>query len=69
MCSTKALLGGDGDVLANIYRERVTHRGRGAEVWGWATAYKVPANAPATQGIPVPPGAKPATAAPGGTKS
>jgi formate dehydrogenase iron-sulfur subunit len=39
MCSTKALLGGDGDVLADIYRERVTTRGKGGEVWGWGTAY------------------------------
>jgi formate dehydrogenase iron-sulfur subunit len=39
MCSTKALLGGDGDELADIYRMRVTVRGRGAEVWGWSTAY------------------------------
>jgi len=55
-------------VLSNIYRERVTHRGRGAEVWGWATAYKLPANTPATQGIPVP--NPPATGAPaGGSKS
>jgi formate dehydrogenase iron-sulfur subunit len=70
MCSTKALLGGDGDVLSDIYRERVTHRGRGGEVWGWATAYKLPPNTPATQGIPVPPNT-PATGAPppGGTKS
>jgi formate dehydrogenase iron-sulfur subunit len=44
MCSTKALLGGDGDVIADIYRDRVLHRGKGAEVWGWATAYKLPAN-------------------------
>ena len=39
MCSTKALLGGDGDVIADIYRERVTRRGKGSEVWGWGTAY------------------------------
>ena len=39
MCSTKALLAGDGDVIADIYRERVMKRGKGAEVWGWATAY------------------------------
>jgi len=42
MCSTKALLGGDGDVLADIYRERVTIRGKGSEVWGWGTAYGKP---------------------------
>jgi formate dehydrogenase iron-sulfur subunit len=39
MCSTKALLGGDGDVIADIYRERVLRRGKGSEVWGWGTAY------------------------------
>ncbi len=42
MCSTKALLAGDGDVLADLYRERVTIRGKGAEVWGWSTAYGKP---------------------------
>jgi formate dehydrogenase iron-sulfur subunit len=39
MCSTKALLGGDGDVIADIYRSRVLKRGKGSEVWGWGTAY------------------------------
>src|SRR2546428_234432 len=39
MCSTKALLGGDGDVIADIYRDRVVRRGKGSEVWGWGTAY------------------------------
>ena len=52
MCSTKALLGGDGDVIADIYRERVLRRGKGSEVWGWGTAYgrpsrERPAQAPA----------------------
>ncbi|HQR69650.1 MAG TPA: formate dehydrogenase FDH3 subunit beta [Burkholderiaceae bacterium] len=42
MCSTKALLAGDGDVIANIFRERVTVRGKGSEVIGWATAYGAP---------------------------
>ena len=39
MCSTKALLGGDGDVVADIFRTRVLQRGKGSEVWGWGTAY------------------------------
>jgi formate dehydrogenase iron-sulfur subunit len=47
MCSTKALLGGDGDVIADIYRQRVFVRGKGSEVWGWATAYGPPKGQPA----------------------
>ena len=43
MCSTKALLGGDGDVVADIFRNRVLMRGKGSEVWGWGTAYGKPA--------------------------
>ena len=42
MCSTKALLGGDGDVIADILRTRVLNRGKGSEVWGWGTAYGKP---------------------------
>jgi formate dehydrogenase iron-sulfur subunit len=42
MCSTKALLGGDGDAIADIYRNRVLVRGKGSEVWGWGTAYGKP---------------------------
>jgi formate dehydrogenase iron-sulfur subunit len=56
MCSTKALLGGDGDVIADIYRERVTRRGKGSEVWGWGTAYGVPG---ASGGSSQPPPAQP----------
>jgi formate dehydrogenase iron-sulfur subunit len=40
MCSTKALLAGDGDIIASIYRERVQKRGYGSGAWGWRTAYK-----------------------------
>jgi len=49
MCSTKALLGGDGDVIADIYRERVLRRGRGADLWGWSSAYGLPGQKPAPQ--------------------
>jgi formate dehydrogenase iron-sulfur subunit len=40
MCSTKSLLAGDGDIIAKIYKERVTKRGYGSGAWGWKTAYK-----------------------------
>ncbi len=39
MCSTKALIAGDGDAVADIYRERVLRRGGRAKTWGWDTAY------------------------------
>ena len=39
MCSTKSLLAGDGDIIAQIYKERVTKRGYGSGAWGWKTAY------------------------------
>lgn len=39
MCSTKALLAGDGDVVADIYRKRVTKRGGRSQTWGWEKAY------------------------------
>jgi len=41
MYSTKALLAGDGDVIASIYKQRVQTRRKGEEVWGWAMAYKM----------------------------
>jgi formate dehydrogenase iron-sulfur subunit len=40
MCSTKALLGGDGDMVADIYRQRVLKRGGRPQTWGWETAYE-----------------------------
>ena len=39
MCSTKALIAGDGDKVADIYRERITRRGGRPNNWGWDTAY------------------------------
>jgi formate dehydrogenase iron-sulfur subunit len=39
MCSTKSLLAGDGDIIAQIYGERVRKRGYGSGAWGWETAY------------------------------
>ena len=39
MCSTKALLGGDGDVASDIYLQRVVKRGGRPDTWGWNTAY------------------------------
>jgi formate dehydrogenase iron-sulfur subunit len=40
MCSTRSLLAGDGEIIAQIYRERVARRGYGSGAPGWATAYK-----------------------------
>jgi len=45
MCSTKALLAGDADVISDIYRKRVINRGAGSFDWGVAyhrASLKVP---------------------------
>ena len=42
MCSTKALLAGDGDVISDTYRQRVLRRGTGSDIWGWGSAYGRP---------------------------
>ena len=39
MCSTKALIAGDGDMVSDIYRERILKRGGRPQTWGWETAY------------------------------
>jgi formate dehydrogenase iron-sulfur subunit len=39
MCSTKSLLAGDGEIIAEIYKDRVRKRGYGTGAWGWTTAY------------------------------
>jgi formate dehydrogenase iron-sulfur subunit len=40
MCSTKALLAGDADVIADIYRKRVVNRGASAFNWGVSSDIK-----------------------------
>lgn len=39
MCATKALLAGDGDLVADIYRKRVLARSGRPQTWGWGKAY------------------------------
>ena len=50
MCSTKALLGGDGDVVADIFRNRVVQRGKGAKSGAGARPTVRSSRAPPAQG-------------------
>lgn len=39
ICSTKALVAGDAEEVANIVRRRMAYRGSGSGAWGWGAAY------------------------------
>ena len=39
MCSTKALLAGDGNIVSEIYRRRVMKRSGHPDTWTWNRAY------------------------------
>ena len=62
MCSTKALIAGDADVLSGIYRDRVTIRAArgtlGGPPWGWDAAYGPGDKTAAQQPQPATPGPK-----------
>ncbi len=65
-CATKALLGGDANIIAGIYKQRVDTRGYGPELWGWDIAYRQRADAAVKDGGPAAGSqAEPARLAPG----
>ena len=40
MCSTKSLLAGDGDIIADIYANACRNAATASGAWGWRTAYR-----------------------------
>jgi formate dehydrogenase iron-sulfur subunit len=52
MCGTKALLGGDANIIALIYKQRVDTRGYGPELWGWDIAYSPEGQPPSKAAAP-----------------
>jgi len=36
----QSLLAGDGEIIAEIYKDRVAKPGYGSGAWGWQTAYR-----------------------------
>jgi formate dehydrogenase iron-sulfur subunit len=50
-CATKALLGGDANLIAGIYRDRVGIRDYGPQLWGWEIAYREGSAASATTAL------------------
>jgi formate dehydrogenase iron-sulfur subunit len=53
ICSTKSLLAGEGEIIEQIFKDRVTQRGYSSGAWGWTAAYgedvAVGGNAAATE--------------------
>jgi formate dehydrogenase iron-sulfur subunit len=39
ICSTKALVAGDAEEVANVVRSRAAARGSSSGAWGWSKAY------------------------------
>ena len=39
VCSTKALVAGDAEEVANVVRARAAARGSASGAWGWSKAY------------------------------
>ena len=53
MCSTRALMAGEQEEIAEIYQERVARRGYGSGAWGWSVAYGVEQDDTYTPGVAI----------------